>query len=206
MQISFEFLITSLIVVVSPGTGAIYTIATGLSQGIKASLIAAIACTLGIIPHIFISILGLAFVFTISTQMFMILKFLGVTYLLYMAWLALKEKGTFQFEKNDIQYSTLKIINHAIFINLFNPKLPLFFLAFLPQFISRNTTQPLLDMLGLSLIFMLITLVVFIFYGYFAAMMRQHVLGKPIVLKWLRCIFALSFISLSVKLLFSSKS
>lgn len=206
MHMSFEFLITTLIVVISPGTGAIYTIATGLSRGTKASLIAALACTLGIIPHIFIAMLGLAFVFNISTSVFMILKFLGATYLLYMAWSALQEKGTFQFEQNKTKHSTLKIIKHAILINLFNPKLPLFFLAFLPQFISTHTTQPILDMLGLSLIFMLITLVIFVFYGCFAAMMRQHVLGKPTVLKWLRRIFALSFVGLSMKLLFSSKS
>ncbi|MCU4317344.1 LysE family translocator [Acinetobacter bereziniae] len=206
MYMSFEFLITSLIVVISPGTGAIYTIATGISGGTKASLIAAIACTLGIIPHIFIAILGLAFVFTMSSSVFMILKFLGVTYLLYMAWSALQEKGSFQFEQNETKHSSLKIIKHAIFINLFNPKLPLFFLAFLPQFISSHTAQPILDMLGLSLIFMLLTLFVFIFYGCFAAMMRRYVLGKPSVLKWLRSIFSMSFVGLSMKLLFSSKS
>ncbi|ENV18838.1 LysE family translocator [Acinetobacter guillouiae] len=206
MQISIEFLMTSFIVVISPGSGTIYTIATGLSRGTKASLIAAIACTFGIIPHMLIAILGLAFVFTVSSSVFMILKFLGVAYLLYMAWLALQDKGTFHFEQKNTEDSALKIMNHAIFINLFNPKLPLFFLAFLPQFISTDTAHPIWDMFVLSLIFMLITLVVFIIYGVFAAMMRQHVLDRPIVLKWLRGIFALAFIGLSMKLLFSSKS
>ncbi|NUG53055.1 LysE family translocator, partial [Acinetobacter lactucae] len=82
----------------------------------------------------------------------------------------------------------------------------LFFLAFLPQFVRTDTTTPTWDMLLLGAIFMLITLVVFMFYGTFAAMMRQHVVSKPVVLKWLRRSFALGFIGLGVKLLFSSKS
>lgn len=206
MQISIEFLITSLIVVISPGSGAIYTIATGLSRGAKASLIAAVGCTLGIIPHMLLAILGLALVFLTSTFVFTILKFLGVAYLLYMAWLSLQDKGAFHFEQEHTEHSAFKIMSYAVFINLFNPKLPLFFLAFLPQFVANDTTTPTWDMLLLSMIFMLITFVVFMFYGVFAAMMRQHILGKPAVLKWLRRSFALGFISLSMRLLFSSKS
>ncbi|NUF36913.1 LysE family translocator [Acinetobacter lactucae] len=206
MQISIEFLVTSFIVVISPGSGAIYTIATGLIRGGKASLFAAVGCTLGIIPHMVLAIAGLALMFVTSPYLFTILKFLGVSYLLYMAWSSLKEKGTFHFEQENKEYSAFEIINYAVFINLFNPKLPLFFFAFLPQFVRTDTTTPTWDMLLLGAIFMLITLVVFMFYGTFAAMMRQHVVGKPVVLKWLRRSFALGFIGLGVKLLFSSKS
>lgn len=206
MQISIEFLVTSLIVVISPGSGAIYTIATGLTRGGKASLFAAVGCTLGIIPHMVLAIAGLALVFVTSPYLFTILKFLGVSYLLYMAWSSLKEKGTFHFEQENKEHSAFEIISYAVFINLFNPKLPLFFLAFLPQFVRTDTTTPTWDMLLLVAIFMLITLVVFMFYGTFAAMMRQHVVGKPVVLKWLRRSFALGFIGLGMKLLFSSKS
>ena len=127
MYMSFEFLITSLIVVISPGTGAIYTIATGISRGTKASLIAAIACTLGIIPHIFIAILGLAFVFTMSSSVFMILKFLGVTY--YYIWLGQHSKRKAPFNLNKMRLSTplLKLSNTQYLLIYSIQNFPCFF-------------------------------------------------------------------------------
>lgn len=205
MQVSIEFLITSLIVVVSPGSGVIYTVATGLSLGTKDSFIAATGCTLGIIPHLLASMLGLAVIFHTSAYAFNVLKVIGTIYLLYMAWMSLREKGILHFEAKEGANSTVKIIGYAILINLFNPKLPLFLLAFLPQFISVHTTTPMRDMLELSAIFMLITQVVFMLYGAFAALMRRRVLEQPAVLKWLRRIFAIGFVGLSIKLLFSSR-
>ncbi|OWF69034.1 LysE family translocator [Yersinia alsatica] len=202
---SSEFLITSLIVVISPGTGALYTIATGLGSGVKQSLIAAVGCTLGIIPHMLAAITGLAAIFHTSAAAFGIIKFLGVIWLLYMAWITLKQNGPLQIESTNETATPLKVIVHAVLINLLNPKLSLFFLAFLPQFISTETASPTNDMLILSGIFMLMTLLIFMLYGVFSSFMRGHILSRPKVMKILRASFSLSFIGLGIKLILTQR-
>src|SRR5690606_10302266 len=94
MPMSVEFFLTTLIVVVSPGTGTLYTIAAGLGRGRRASLWAAFGCTLGIFPHMLAAITGLAAILHTSALAFEVIKYLGVAYLLYMAWATLKETGT----------------------------------------------------------------------------------------------------------------
>ncbi|CNK47888.1 homoserine/homoserine lactone efflux protein [Yersinia frederiksenii] len=205
MQMSSEFLITSLIVVISPGTGALYTIATGLGSGVKQSLIAAVGCTLGIIPHMLAAITGLAAIFHTSAAAFGIIKFLGVIWLLYMAWITLKQNGPLQVESTSETATPLKVIVHAVLINLLNPKLSLFFLAFLPQFISTETISPTHDMLILSGIFMLMTLLIFMLYGVFSSFMRGHILSRPKVMRILRASFSLSFIGLGIKLILTQR-
>ena len=202
---NIEFLITSLVIVVSPGTGALYTVSAGLSGGIRAGLVAAVGCTLGIIPHMIAATTGVAAVFHSNALAFEGLKYAGVAYLLYMAWNTLREQGAFQVEGSQAPQPALRIVRKAILINLLNPKLPMFFLAFLPQFIAVNDASPLTRMLVLSAIFMLMTLVVFAFYGAFAAFMRGHLLSRPDVLGWLRRAFAASFVALGVKLMLSRR-
>ncbi|NDL66037.1 LysE family translocator [Acerihabitans arboris] len=205
MQISTEFLITSFIVVISPGTGAIYTIATGLSKGVKVSFIAAVGCTLGIIPHMVAVVTGLATIFHTSAVAFEFIKFLGIIWLLYMAWGIQRQSGPLQVENAGEIRAPLKIVAHAILINLLNPKLSLFFLAFLPQFIRADTAFPAHEMLMLSGVFMLMTLLVFTCYGAFSAFMRGHILSRPRVLKGLRACIAVGFIGLAIKLILTRR-
>jgi len=197
---SIEFLITSLIVVVSPGTGVLFTLAAGLSRGSRASVVAAFGCTLGIVPHMMAAILGLAALLHTSALAFQTLKYLGVAYLLYMAWSALKEHGALRINEEVGARSALQVTVTAILINLLNPKLSIFFLAFLPQFVSANDPYPLGHMLMLSAIFMLITFVVFVGYGLFAAAIRSHIISRPRVLTWMRRTFAAAFVALGAKL------
>jgi threonine/homoserine/homoserine lactone efflux protein len=198
--VSAEFLITSLIVVVSPGTGVLYTLAAGLSRGSRASVVAAFGCTLGIIPHMAAAIMGLAAVLHTSALAFQTVKYLGVAYLLYMAWNALQETGALRIERKVDGRSARQVIVSAIFINILNPKLSIFFLAFLPQFVSAGEPQPLSRMLELSAVFMLLTFVVFVGYGLCAASIRDRVISRPRVLTWMRRIFAGAFVALGAKL------
>src|SRR5438105_5306329 len=154
---TIEFLITSLIVVVSPGTGVLYTLAAGLSRGARASVIAAFGCTLGILPHMTAAIIGLAALLHASALAFQTLKYLGVAYLLYMAWNALREQGALRVEKEIGTRSAMQVITTAILINILNPKLSIFFYAFLPQFVSANEPRPLSRMFELSTVFMVLT-------------------------------------------------
>jgi threonine/homoserine/homoserine lactone efflux protein len=198
--LSIEFLVTSLIVVVSPGTGVLYTLAAGLSRGSRASVIAAFGCTLGIVPHMAAAIMGLAALLHTSALAFQTLKYLGVAYLLYMAWNELREKGALRVEREVGARSAMQVIVSAILINILNPKLSIFFFAFLPQFVSAQEAQPLSRMLELSLVFMLLTFGVFVGYGLFAASVRRHVVSRPRVLTWMRRAFAAAFVALGAKL------
>ena len=197
---SIEFLVTSLIVVASPGTGVLYTLAAGLSRGSRASAVAAFGCTLGIVPHMAAAVMGLAALLHTSALAFHTLKYLGVAYLLYMAWNALQEQGALRVEQEVGTRSARQVITSAILINILNPKLSIFFFAFLPQFVSAQDTHPLARMLELSAVFMLLTFVVFVGYGLFAAAIRNHVVSRPRVLTWMRRTFAAAFVALGAKL------
>lgn len=204
---SIEFLVTSLIVVVAPGTGVLYTLAAGLTRGARASIIAAFGCTLGIIPHMAAAITGLAALMHTSALAFQTLKILGVIYLLYMAWSTLRETGALKVDATEdtSPRSAGKIIVTGILINILNPKLSIFFLAFLPQFISPTEANALPRMLEMSGIFMALTFAVFVCYGVFAASVRTHIISRPSVLKWMRRTFAGAFVALSAKLAFAER-
>jgi threonine/homoserine/homoserine lactone efflux protein len=198
--VSIEFLVTSLIVVVSPGTGVLFTLATGLSRGSRASVVAAFGCTLGIVPHMAAAILGLAALLHTSALAFQTLKYLGVAYLLYMAWSALRERGALSVQPEVGARSDMQLTVHAILINILNPKLSIFFLAFLPQFIGADEPHPLRLWLLQSAVFMLMTFVIFVGYGLFAASIRNHVISRPRVMTWMRRTFAAAFVALGAKL------
>ena len=197
---SIDFLVTSLIVVVSPGTGVLYTLGAGLSRGSRASVVAAFGCTLGIVPHMAAAIMGLAALLHTSALAFHALKYLGVAYLLYMVWNALREKGALKVEREVGPRSAIQVILSAILINILNPKLSIFFFAFLPQFVNASEPHALSRMFELSAVFMLLTFVVFVGYGLFAASIRNHVVSRPRVLTWMRRIFAGAFVALGAKL------
>lgn len=197
---SIEFLITTLVVVASPGTGVLYTLAAGLSRGARASVIAAFGCTLGIVPHMAAAITGLAALLHASALAFEIIKYLGVAYLLYMAWSTLREKGALGVDAAVAPRSAIKVITSGILINILNPKLSIFFFAFLPQFVSPTEPAALPRMLELSGVFMLVTFVIFAGYGVFAASVRKHVISRPRVLTWMRRSFAAAFVGLGAKL------
>jgi threonine/homoserine/homoserine lactone efflux protein len=197
---TIEFLLTSLIVIVSPGTGVLYTLAAGLSRGSRASIVAAFGCTLGIVPHMTAAILGVAAILHASAVAFQAFKWLGVAYLLYMAWNALKEHGALRVDSEIGARSALKVTVEAILINILNPKLSIFFFAFLPQFVTGNEPHPLAHMAALSAVFMALTFIVFVGYGLFAAAIREHVISRPRVLTWMRRTFAAAFVALGVKL------
>jgi Putative threonine efflux protein len=197
---SIEFLLTSLIIVASPGTGVLYTLAAGLSRGARASIVAALACTLGIVPHIAAAVTGLAAVLHASALAFEIIKYLGVAYLLYMAWRTIMDRGTLAVDEQAAPRSVRQTVIDGILVNILNPKLSIFFFAFLPQFVSPTETNALPMMLMLSGAFMALTFVVFAGYGVFAAAMRRHVISRPAVMNWMRRTFAAAFVAMGAKL------
>ncbi|UQN05952.1 LysE family translocator [Deinococcus sp. QL22] len=199
-MLTTEFMLTSLIVALIPGTGAIYTISTGLFHGWRASLAAAFGCTLGIIPHLLTSVLGLSFVLHMSASVFQGLKFAGAAYLLYLAWATWQDRGTLQFSAGTAGQNSRQIIVRAVLLNLLNPKLTLFFFAFLPHFIPAGTPSPSASFLLLSAVFMAVTFGVFAVYGVLSGSIRTYVARSPKAIVWLRRSFAATFAALSVQL------
>lgn len=196
-----DFLLIALIVVATPGTGMIYTVAAGLTRGGKASIVAAFGCTLGILPHMIAAITGLAALLHTSALLFDAVKYAGVAYLLWMAWATWHDRGSLSLTGKGPHKSTaLQVTVEAIVINLLNPKLSIFFFAFLPQFIATDAPDALPRMLEMSGVFMAMTFVVFALYGLFAAYVRDHVLSRPKVILWLRRTFAAAFVALGAKL------
>lgn len=199
-----EFLLTSMIVVLMPGTGVIYTLSCGLFQGRAASVAAAFGCTLGILPHMAASMLGLAALLHASAVAFQVVKFAGVAYLLYLAWGMWRATGTLRLAEPDgagrQSGGLLRVSIRGFLINILNPKLSLFFLAFLPQFTPADAVDPLWIMAGHSAVFMLMTFVVFVLYGMFAALARARVTASQGVMCWLRRCFAGLFAALGIRL------
>ena len=202
---SLSFLLTSLIVIVSPGTGVLYTLAAALTKGSRASVAAAFGCTLGIVPSMSAAMLGLAAVMHTSALAFAGLKWCGVIYLLYMAWQALREQGALKVDTRLDARSGRRVIVTGFLINILNPKLSIFFLAFLPQFIAADETAPMTRMLELSGAFMAMTFAVFVLYGLFAAGVRDRIVTRPGVMIWLRRGFAGGFAALGARLAFAER-
>lgn len=202
---SIAFLVTTLIVVATPGTGALYTIAAGIARGKRASLIAALGCTLGILPHMIAAIAGLAAVLYSSSLAFQSLKYLGVLYLLFLAVKTYRDRSELTVEQTVEARSAGRVIGHAILINVLNPKLTVFFFAFLPQFVDPGSPNATLRMVGLSAVFMAVTLIVFAGYGLFAATVRRQVISRPRVVTWMRRIFAGSYVVLAGRLAVTQK-
>lgn len=204
-MISFEFLLTSLVVVLIPGTGVLYTIATGLFAGKRASFFAALGCTLGIIPALLASSLGLAAIFHTSAVAFQVVKYVGAAYLLYLAWQMWHSSSALSISEKDSKSNYLNIVIKGFMLNILNPKLSIFFLAFLPQFIPSSTESALNSMLLLGSVFMFMTFVVFIVYGFLSGLFSAYILKSEKVSVYIQKFFATSFAALGFKLAFSEK-
>lgn len=197
---SLAFLLTTLVVVATPGTGAVYAVNAGLSRGGRAGTVAAAGSTLGVLPHALAAITGLAAVLHRSEAAFQVLKWAGIGYLLLLALQTLRDRSAMEVGTAPDAPSSLRVVRTAILINLLNPKLTIFFFAFLPQFVDPAGASATVQMLVLTAVFMVVTFAVFTAYGLFAAAVRDRVLRRPAVLHWLRRGFAGTYVALAGRL------
>ena len=205
-MITLEFLVTSLVVVLIPGPGVVFTVSTGILHGRRASVFGALGCTAGILPHLLATVLGLAALLHASAVAFHILKFAGVAYLLYLAFATWRDKAAFVVESEQASSpSSASLVVKAFLVNILNPKLTIFFLAFLPQFVDPNAAAPIVHLFVLSGVFMAMTFVVFVVYGFLAHAFRRSVIDSPRVQAWLRRTFASAFAGLGINLALSDR-
>ena len=202
---SITFFLTSLVIVATPGTGALYTVAAGLTRGSRASVLAAFACTLGTVPHLVAALTGLAAILHASGVAFTTIKFAGVAYLLWMAWSTWRDTGALTVDDARAPVSRRRVIVEGITINLLNPKLTIFFFAFLPQFVPTGSSNAVPQMLVLSAVFMAMTFVVFSAYGVLASTVRDRLLARDGLMDRIRKAFAASFAALGARLAFESR-
>jgi len=202
---SIEFFLTSIVVILLPGTGVLYTLAIGLGRGFRPSIAAAFGCTLGILPAAIASIIGLAAILHTSALAFQIVKYLGVAYLFYMAWTIMKDGGTLDVAEETAPVTTARTVLNGMLLNVLNPKLSLFFMAFLPQFVPLEARGATLDLMLLAAVFMGLTFIIFVGYGACAAMAREYVIARPVVMTWLKRTFAGTFGFLGLRLALSDK-
>ena len=200
-----EFLVTSLIVVLIPGTGVVFTVSTGLMHGRRASLFASIGCTLGIVPHLLATVFGLAAIMHTSALAFQVLKFAGVAYLLFLAIATWRDRSAFAVQSVSAKGGAVGLVAKAFLLNIFNPKLTIFFLAFLPQFVDPSGGSPLTQLLELGAVFMAMTFGVFVLYGLLAHAFRKAVIESARVQAWLRRGFAATFAGLGLQLAASER-
>jgi threonine/homoserine/homoserine lactone efflux protein len=209
--ITVQFLITSLVVVLIPGTGVVFTVSTGIARGRRASVFAALGCTAGIVPHLLATVLGLAAILHTSAIAFQALKLAGVAYLFYLAYATWRDKTAFAVDSTpsastaSTASTATSLVVKAFLINILNPKLTVFFLAFLPQFVTPGASSPLGQLLLLSSVFMAMTFAVFVVYGLLAHAFRQAVIESPRVQSWLRRGFAAAFAGLGANLALSER-
>jgi len=189
-MITIEFCITALVVVLIPGTGVIYTVTTGLTSGWRGAIAAAIGCTAGIIPHILASILGLSAILHMSAMAFQVIKFIGAAYLIFLAWSMWRDNEELKLETHGESSGYVKIAVRGILINILNPKLTIFFLTFLPLFVSTDGKSPVLQLSALSGVFMGMTFAVFIIYGFLADSVRGYIITSPGLMKHIKRSFA----------------
>lgn len=204
-MITLNFLVTSLIVVLIPGTGVVFTVSTGLTQGRRASVFAALGCTAGIVPHLLATVAGLSAVMHTSALAFQLLKFAGVAYLIYLAIATWRDKSAFAVDGSAGKATARSLVARAFLLNILNPKLTIFFLAFLPQFVAADAPSPLQHLLVLSGVFMAMTFAVFVVYGWLANAFRRAVIESPRVQAWLRRSFAAAFAGLGANLALSER-
>lgn len=202
---SIEFILTAIVVCLLPGTGVLYTLAIGLGRGFRASIAAAFGCTLGIVPAALASIIGLAAIFHTSALAFQILKYAGVAYLFYMVWAIMRSGGAMTIDSDGKPGSYLKIITSGALLNVLNPKLSLFFLAFLPQFVPAGAPDATAAFALHAAAFMGITFLTFIGYGACASLARDYVVSRPKVLNWIKGSFAAAFGLLGLRLALSDR-
>ncbi|WJH39101.1 LysE family translocator [Aliirhizobium terrae] len=194
---SFEYLLTAFIICLSPGIGVVYTLSSAMGGGFKAGFWASVGCTIATVLHLAVAMAGLAAILHTSAVLFQTIKFAGVAYLLWMAWAVLSDRGGLSIRPS-ARKSAGKLVRSGILLNILNPKLPLFFVAFIPQFVPAGSPVGLLVELGLS--FTAMTFFVFLGYAAVAATGRQYLLQSETAMNWLRRAFAASFAALGLKL------
>ena len=199
------FFAASWVLIITPGPDMIYVITRGISQGRKAGMISAIGVTLGILVHTIFAACGLALILRTSALAFLAVKFAGAGYLIYIGVKTLKEKSDFKFNRDRPKDGIGKIFVQGILSNVLNPKIALFFLAFLPQFVNPGHGSASAQMVYLGLIFALFGIVFLVLLGYFSGRIGLWFSNKQNFAEKIRWFTGSVLIALGLRLAFMER-
>jgi threonine/homoserine/homoserine lactone efflux protein len=202
--VSVEFWLTTLVVIITPGTGVLFTVAVALADGRRAGAVAAAGNTLAVLPHLAAAVSGAAVLLATSPVAFTVVKWLGVAYLLYMAWSGVRHAAEPPATAG-LSPSAGRTVLRAVLVNLLNPKLTVFFLALLPQFVTPDRPGAVARMLGLGLVFLGTTFAALVGYAMAAAAVRDRIIARPAALAAVRRALAVSFVGLGVRLALTAR-
>lgn len=198
---SVEFLLTSLIVALIPGTGVVYTVSSALVGGWRRGLVASVGCTLGIVPHVLAAMLGLSGIMQAGSVAFEVVRYAGVAYLVFMGIAMIRDAGNLPLDDGEAPADPAgRIVRRGVLLNLLNPKLTLFFFAFLPQFLDASPGMFYVGLVWLAGVFMLVTFMVFAGYAFASAAVRDLVLDAPAVRRWMERAFGAVLIGFAARL------
>lgn len=199
------FILASWALIIAPGPDMLYVITRGIAHGPKAGLLSATGVICGILVHTLAAALGLALILQASTAAFLIVKFAGVIYLLYLGIKSLRDKSTFELQGHTATVSSHKLFWQGVLSNVLNPKVAIFFLAFLPQFVDKTSSNIGLQMVMLGLTFALFGLCFLAIVGYFAGAIGTWLTRRPQYTNILRWLTGGVLIGLGVRLAFTER-
>lgn len=193
------FLGASAALTIAPGPDNIFVLTQGIARGRKPAIVTALGMCSGISVHTTAAAFGLSAVFYSSAVAFNVVKYAGAAYLLYLAWKTLAEQSTITLSNADGR-ATVALFKRGFIMNVLNPKVAMFFLAFLPQFVTPDTEFFALQMLLLGLIFMVQAVLIFCLIGFFSGSIGNFILARPRIAKYFDWLTAGVFASLGVRL------
>ena len=211
-----EFVMTSMLVVLVPGIGVIYTVSIAVAGGQAAGLCAALGCTLGIVPHLLVAFLGLSGMMQFGATVFELVRWAGVAYLMWMGVGLLRDRGGIAFDaaasgetEGQVRAGASRVVMRGVLVNLLNPKLTAFFFAFLPQFVGITSHDAKASglaqaidprLFGLASLFMLLTLIGFVFYALIGALVSRWAAAAPGVTTWTQRAFGALLLGFAARL------
>jgi threonine/homoserine/homoserine lactone efflux protein len=194
------FLIASIALVITPGQDTLYVVTRGMGQGKVAGVISAIGVSSGVIIHTLFAVLGLSVILQSSAFAFTAIKIAGAVYLVYLGIKTLLNTEAFVLEPSRQRLSRQMLFWQGFLSNVFNPKVALFFLAFLPQFVAPHLGHPVFQMIMFGFVIMLLGVVWLSCVGYFAGSMRSWIKKSAIALSILRWMTGSILIGLGMRL------
>lgn len=196
------FVVASWALIITPGPDMLYVITSGVSQGRKAGVLSALGVTSGLLVHTTLAALGLAVILSTSALAFTLVKYVGAVYLIYLGIRSWRDKESFSFETDTRQMSWSSVFAQGMMSNLFNPKVALFFLAFLPQFVSPEFGNISIQMVVLGITFALFGVMFLLLVGYFSGVIGHWIAGKQLLARSIRWVTGSILVGLGLRLAF----
>lgn len=191
--------------IIAPGPDMFYVITRGMAHGPKAGMLSAIGVVCGILVHTTAAALGLTLIVQSSTSAFLLVKFAGATYLLYLGIKAWRDKNTFSLPSQIAVMNTYALFWQGMLSNVLNPKIAIFFLAFLPQFVDRGGSHIALQMVILGLTFAMMGLCFLLVVGYSSGVVAGWLTHRPHYIQYLQRLAGGILIGLGIRLAFTER-